>query len=153
MNSQRGRWGKAGHRLGADEIRKADVRGQHASCRRVLAEQEAHRQWAAGLVVPDTITLSLDAMGLDGPEVDAACGATEPDVDRWEAGELYPTWEQLKLLATLTGRTPIMFMKSYARLRTDDTSARFHMPLAEEEAPLVLAFTPEAITTMKANLS
>jgi hypothetical protein len=40
---------------------------------------------------------------LEGPEVDIACGAKEPDVDRWEEGELYPTWEQLVLLAELTG--------------------------------------------------
>lgn len=37
-----------------------------------------------------------------GEWVDVACGVQEPAVDRWEAGLLYPTWEQLCKLAVLT---------------------------------------------------
>lgn len=73
-------------------------------------------------------------------------------MDRWEAGELYPTWDQLTLLAELTGRMPIMFMRRYARLSAQDTTARWHVPL-EPEVPPVLAFTVEAIAAMKASLS
>ena len=114
MTEQRRRWGKAGQRLTAEEIRRTDARAQQSAYRRMATEQQAYRMWAAGQVVPDTITLALGAAGLYGPRVDEACGATEPDVDQWESGELYPTWEQLKLLAALTGRTPVMFMRSYA---------------------------------------
>lgn len=34
-----------------------------------------------------------------GPEVDAACLAEEPAVDRWEVGVEYPSWEQTVALA------------------------------------------------------
>lgn len=54
---------------------------------------------------PKRITMALDARGLYGPEVDLACGAREPDVDRWETGDLVPTPEQLAKLAALTGVT------------------------------------------------
>lgn len=54
------------------------------------------------------ITLALDARGLDGPEVDAACGVEEPTVDKWETGELTPTPEQVAALAALTGM-PVEF--------------------------------------------
>jgi transcriptional regulator with XRE-family HTH domain len=47
------------------------------------------------------ITMWLDYRRLDGPEVDAACGVAEPTVDLWEAGRVYPTWEQLTALAKL----------------------------------------------------
>lgn len=57
---------------------------------------------------PKRITLALDAKGLYGPEVDIACGAQEPDVDRWETGELVPTAEQLVKLAALT-EVPVGF--------------------------------------------
>jgi hypothetical protein len=64
-------------------------------------EQQARRAWAAGKVIPHRITTALDAGELYGPEVDAACGVAEPAVDEWEAGTLYPTWEQLCALAAL----------------------------------------------------
>lgn len=55
-------------------------------------EQQAYRDWATGKVIPDRITTALDAQ---------ACGVEEPAVDLWEAGTLYPTWEQLCALARL----------------------------------------------------
>lgn len=57
----------------------------------------------AGRPYPERITLALDSRALDGPEVDVACGAVEPAVDRWETGEEVPTRPQLELLAELTG--------------------------------------------------
>lgn len=54
------------------------------------------------------ITLALDAAGLYGPEVDEACAADEPAVDRWEDGTLEPSPYQLALLANLT-RMPLSY--------------------------------------------
>lgn len=61
-----------------------------------------------GRPYPERITMALDAPAgggrpLEGPDVDAACDATEPAVDRWETGEEVPTPHQLELLAALTG--------------------------------------------------
>jgi hypothetical protein len=60
----------------------------------------AHRN---GRPYPERISSALDIRGLDGPEVDVACGAVEPAVDRWESGDEVPTLHQLGLLAALTG--------------------------------------------------
>ncbi len=90
--------------------------------------QIAHQKWAAGLVVPQRITEALNVKGLVGPEVDEKCLATEPDVDRWEAGDLYPSWEQLVALSKLTGRTPLFFTLPSDPLFILDTSMRFHLP-------------------------
>jgi hypothetical protein len=57
--------------------------------------------------VPARITLALDARGLEGPDVDVACGTWEGnpdgDVDAWELADAAPTTEQLELLAALAG--------------------------------------------------
>ncbi len=55
---------------------------------------------------PAMISIVLDARGLEGPEVDLACGVEEPAVDLWEEGKLVPTPEQVRLLAKLTGVHP-----------------------------------------------
>jgi hypothetical protein len=116
---------------------------------RVLAEQRARRQWQAGDVVPYRITVALDSHGLQGPEVDEACGAQEPDVDMWEAGTKYPTWEQLCKLAELTGVTPAFFMLQPSGHVPLETSMRFHRIGGRiddrRQPPPVRSFTPEAI--------
>ncbi|KQP81608.1 hypothetical protein [Aeromicrobium sp. Leaf291] len=66
--------------------------------------------WEAGQVRPWRISLALDLAGLHGPEVDAMCGAVEPEVDRWEEGLQYPTWEQLCLLADATDQLVGFFL-------------------------------------------
>lgn len=126
------RWGKAGQRLGTNEAGRrrtailADKHRAAASHERDLAQ--ARSNWASGLVVPWRITAALNLKGLYGPEVDVACGAQVPDVDRWETGELYPTWEQLLLLAELTGCTARFFTMHEAKpLAADATSLRFHV--------------------------
>lgn len=125
------------------EARRNDARRDRVQHQRVAAEQEAYRQWNAGLLVPARITTALDAMGLDGPEVDAACGAAEPDVDRWEAGELYPTWEQFKALSRLTGMAMRFFFMPPQDLGW--TSLDFHLPAAELQRRLPVArFSPGA---------
>jgi len=71
-----------------------------------LGQRHDHRLAArirAGAVVPARITLALDSGDHEGPDVDTACGAVEPAVDMWEAGEEKPTPEQVELLAKLTG--------------------------------------------------
>lgn len=77
------------------------VRAKQREADRALLEQ----RFRAGedLVQPNRITLALDSRAMEGPDVDAACGAAEPDVDEWEAGTAAPTWHQLTLLADLTG--------------------------------------------------
>lgn len=98
-------WGKAGQRLTPDQLRARQAPRRAA---RALTDQQdqarthaTHRTWAAGRVRPDLITTWLDHRGLDGPGVDTACGVTEPTVDLWEAGWVYPTWDQLQALARL----------------------------------------------------
>lgn len=102
-------WGKAGQRLTPEQVAERERQRQEAS-RRAAAisrpqvekrEADARRAWEAGLVRPDMLTLWLDYRGLDGPGVDAACGVREPTVDLWEAGRVYPSWEQLLALAKL----------------------------------------------------
>lgn len=142
MTEQR-RWGKAGVRLTGQEAerrRAAILARKHRDTvghERDLAK--ARTRWAAGLVVPWRITTALDAANLFGSEVDAACGAQEPDVDRWEAGELNPTWEQLVLLANLTGCTARFFtFHEVDPIPFEATSLWFHVSAKDrvERAPV-----------------
>lgn len=139
----RRRWGKAGVRLSSAEARQNDARRGRTVHFQVAADQEAYRKWDAGLLVPHRITLALDSRGLEGPEVDAACGAAEPDVDRWEAGELYPTWEQLKLLSNLTGLA-LRFFFVPAPKEPMWTTLEYHLPNPEPLKPPVREFKPGA---------
>lgn len=144
------RWGKAGVRLGSDEIEAADrERRREANKQRLRDEQQLARardDWAHGRVVPWLITIALDGKRLYGPEVDQACGVPELGVDLWEAGELYPSFEQLCALATLTRKLPGFFMNrpGVVGMRPSDTSLRFHYRVDDEKEP-VMAFRPEAI--------
>jgi hypothetical protein len=52
--------------------------------------------------VPAQMTQAFNLRELEGPEVDEACGAAEPAVDRWEAGLEVPTSLQVRLMAQLT---------------------------------------------------
>jgi hypothetical protein len=94
----RRRWGKAGVRLTQQEVERNGWR----AARRLHVDESLREKWAAGRVVPGRITSALDLRMLYGPEVDHECGVEEPAVDQWEAGELYPTWEQIVALARLT---------------------------------------------------
>lgn len=75
-----------------------------------VADQQLERRIRelGGAPYPRRITMALDAPAggggpLEGPDVDVACGAVEPAVDRWETGEEIPTRTQLERLARLTG--------------------------------------------------
>lgn len=145
------RWGKAGVRLtsvqAADSARKRSVHDaigdqMHAEMLRI-----ARIKWAAGLVIPDHITVVLDMGGHYGPEVDAACLAAEPDVDMWEAGRLYPRWEQVRALSKLAGFGEVYLMgPARQRISWLETSLRFHLPPSDEPEPRrVFEFTRAAL--------
>lgn len=88
-------WGRRGRIAAVDT---ADDRG--------LTDDAVYAAWRRGEVNPAALTMALDYRGLYGPQVDRACGVEEPAVDQWEAGALYPRWEQLQALAVLT-RFPV----------------------------------------------
>lgn len=147
----RRRWGRAGVRLTPTQ---AAARDRKRSAANAIGEQKyaeslrlARRKWAAGLVIPDHITVALDMGGHYGPEVDSACLAAEPEVDLWEAGQLYPRWEQVRALSRLTGFGEIHFMgPARQRISWRETSMRFHLPLSDEPEPRrVFEFTRAAL--------
>lgn len=142
------RWGKAGVRLTDQEAAHRARTAVANRNRRAIADDDhlriAYRLWRAGEVKPYMITRVLDSHGLHGPEVDDACGAREPDVDLWEAGKLYPTWRQLRLLAEVTGTTPRFLCTARELLTVDQTSLRFHGH-ADNGPPPVWTFEREAV--------
>ena len=75
-----------------------------------------------------------------GPEVDAACLAEEPAVDRWEAGIEYPSWEQTVALAR--------FLDVRVRdLAHPDAEPRHHevRPRLKMSGLAILSFEPSAV--------
>lgn len=146
--TERRHWGKAGVRLTPDEVaaRHSKVRADRnrAEASRAADDAKAKRMWQAGLVRPAAISFALDAKGLYGPEVDAACLAAEPDVDMWERGALYPTWEQLVALAALTGNAPRFFCTWDNPVPFEATTLRFHVP-EFDQPPLVWEFPADVV--------
>jgi hypothetical protein len=141
--TERRRWGKAGTRLTAVEANRIGLRRYRSE----VDEETAHKLWSEGKLIPHRITMALDLRELYGPEVDAACGAVEPDVDRWEAGELYPTWQQLLLLAELTGFLPKWFFMP-VNPEPMWTSLDIHMP-GPRLMPPILSFKAQARTAKR----
>jgi len=155
-------WGRAGQRLSPTEAqarRQRRAREAYLSReRRAADDRQARAGWEAGHLQPWRITQALDAAGLEGPEVDAQCLAVEPEVDMWEAGTLYPTWEQLCALAELTGCTPRFFVGTFhsplgeqldgPTMSARDSSLRFHVTPAEwaelDREP-VLTYPPHVV--------
>lgn len=144
------RWARAGVRADPKEARARAGKLNQTKAARAAALEEARTKWARGLVRPYLITQALNLRGLEGPDVDVACLAAEPDVDNWEAGILYPSFEQLVALAELTGVQPRFFTSSVREppMAWWETSMRFHVrrePDLLEAAGPVMAFTPEAV--------
>lgn len=81
------------------------------SAERALAKLELDYRAGRVPAQPHRITQALDIGQHYGPEVDIACGAVEPAVDEWEAGQAAPTWEQLLALAVLTKMPPAFFCR------------------------------------------
>ncbi len=142
------RWGKAGVRLTEQQMTSrghaATTRRNKRKLERLADDRIAYRLWRSGELKPHLITAALDFKKLYGPEVDLACGAKEPDVDLWEAGKLYPTWEQLLLLAKLVEKTPRFLCGKHVPLQIAQTSMRFHV-LDVPAPPPVWSFEPEAV--------
>lgn len=109
----------------------------------------ARRQWEQGHVVPAYLTCAFDSRGLSGPEVDLACGAEEPDVDRWEAGTKYPTWAQVLRAADLCRVSPAALMRP-----SSDPAERarlpkpLHVPFSRCGQDPIMAFTAEAVAAV-----
>lgn len=150
-------WIKAGVRANPREAAKLRQDAGRRKIQDDLSEKrilsEARRGWEQGLVRPFRITYALDSRGLDGPEVDEACLAHEPDVDRWEAGLLYPTFEQLLALAKLTDYPPHYFTlppSTGDRMGWRFSTLKYHIPKVDREEMMrapdpVMAFIPEAV--------
>ena len=140
-------WGKAGQRLTPAEVeqrRRAYLKARNnAEASRLAAEREGRRLWRAGRLIPWRITMALDRRELEGPEVDIACGAEEPAVDHWEAGIVYPTWEQTRLLAELCEVT-VPFLCADGLLPAHPICGKWHKHFADVPPP-VTKFLPEAI--------
>lgn len=145
----RNHWGKAGVRLTPEQVaarrRHRAASANRAELRQAADDQVAYQLWRHGLVVPARITAALDIAGLYGPDVDTACGAQEPDVDLWEAGVKYPTWQQVVALAALTGKTPRYFTQPLDAVDNTWTTLAFHTPGGWTPERRVVAFTPDAI--------
>lgn len=78
---------------------------------------------------PKRITLALDSRGMDGTEVDEALGVATPAddvVDRWESGDLVPSAEDVRRLATLTGYPTAFFYRLDLEPFDTWTTSRFH---------------------------
>lgn len=103
---------------------------------------EARTAWEAGQVRPYLVSAWLDYRGFYGPGVDQALGVPEPSVDLWEAGQLYPTWEQFQALGTLCG-VPLRLFTSAdprpPRVWVCGSAALRHLP------PPVTRWTPAAL--------
>lgn len=130
-----------------------DLAPRRARSYAAAAQNQAARvDWEAGLISPYLITTALDMCALHGPEVDEACGVEEPTIDLWESGLVYPTWEQLCALATLTGFAPAFFSRRNhdPRAALVQTSAELFHKRGDNRphrpGPIVPAFLPEAIT-------
>lgn len=145
-------WGAAGQRLTTEQVEER-ARARQADAHRARAAQEAadaaaYAQWRAGKVSPGRITLILNARALYGPQVDEACGVSEPAVDEWETGERYPTWAQLQALAALC-EVHVGFFEHRAALPTGPLFLCFRSHPSKSQVvtpgPYLEYATPQAI--------
>ncbi len=121
-----GHWGKAGVPLTEDEQRRRQWDRQRSARLKAETREKAHADWRLGRLRPYRITMALDSRALEGPEVDRACKVEEPAVDQWEAGERYPTFEQLEALAELTAYPLNFFFFEHDQTGQNWSSLRFH---------------------------
>lgn len=66
----------------------------------------AFQGWQNGSLRPWQLTIAFNRHGFFGDWVDIAVGVTEPEVEAWEKGIIYPTWDQLTRVAALTDTNP-----------------------------------------------
>lgn len=147
------RWGKAGQRLAptersekeAQRVKEANRMANHREAD-TRASKAAHDR---GELKPWRVTMALNLRQLYGPEVDTACDAAEPDVDDWEAGTLYPRWEQVVLLAKLVGN-PVGFFYQGGEPATGTIficggSAELRREMAKPRPDPILQYTHDAL--------
>lgn len=140
-----------------DGARQRQRETERLARRRAAAEAErtrreslrmARAEWKAGRVRPWRITAALDLRKLYGPAVDRACGAVEPAVDLWEAGDLYPSWEQLQALSKLTEFPVGFFVRDGDPLGEEGSTIELHLKgrgKTAEPEPVVLQFSHQAL--------
>lgn len=149
MTNPERRWGRAGQRLtpveaeGRDRVRAATHNKRAAADAARLAE--AKREWAGGQMQPHSITIALDRAEQHGPKVDIALGVMEPTVDWWEAGIVYPRWQDVLNLAKLCKVVPSILTCRHTWIDARLTTWAYHDRGAKVGPPLVLAFTPQAV--------
>lgn len=141
----------------AERVRKIRQAKNRARTINEEATAQAEARWRAGYLIPARITQVLDMRGLYGPEVDEACGVEEPTVDQWEAGEVYPTWEQVLALSALTGHGPIWFTDAIPyhhieRMFICDRTKRSGSGLVVSDPP-ILRFSREALAAHRERLA
>lgn len=144
-------WGRAGERISEEEAarRRAARRKPAAAAAAVVRPEndrrlaDARRAWEAGLVRPYLLSLWMNHRGVEGPEVDAACGVPEPTVDLWEEGRVYPTWDQLLALATFCELPVWRFTEDVDTTRTFLCARSNRAPVLEPER--IRAFDPLAL--------
>ncbi|MGV5047572.1 hypothetical protein NXT08_04835 [Rhodococcus pyridinivorans] len=111
----------------------------------VEPDEDEYELWRAGKLVPFYLTELLNAGGHFGPDVDTACLAEEPAVDRWEVGVEYPSWEQTVALAR--------FLDVRVRdLAHPDAEPRHHevRPRLKVSGLAILSFEPAAVSAVTA---
>ncbi len=112
----------------------------------VEPDEDEYELWRAGKLVPFYLTELLNAGGHFGPDVDTACLAEEPAVDRWEVGVEYPNWEQTVALAR--------FLDVRVRdLAHPDAEPRHHKvrPPLKMSGLAILSFEPAAVAAVTAD--
>lgn len=110
--------------------------------------EEARLVWEFGELSPYKLTLWMDYRGINGPEVDHHCGVEEPTVDQWEAGTVYPTWEQLLALAEFC-QIPVWYFTEESVVDQGQFFICSRSRKLPPEPPRITAYTPEALATAK----
>jgi len=143
------RWGRAGQRLTPVEAEERDrvraaIRNKRAAGVATRLS-EAKQEWAGGQMQPHSITIALDRAEQHGPKVDIALGVMEPTVDWWEAGIVYPRWQDVLNLAELCKVVPSILTCRHMWIDPRLTTLVYHVRDEHLRPPLVLAFTPQAV--------
>lgn len=114
----------------------------------VEPDSDEHDRWEAGKLVPWYISRLLDHGQHFGPSVDIACHAEEPAVDLWEAGRLYPRWDQTVALARLLD-------VRVRDLTHPDARPHHHTSRPHRRIPkmAILSFEPDAVHAATATQS
>lgn len=106
---------------------------------------EARQGWETGAIVPHCITSALDLSGRRREALSAACGVPNETLQAWEAGIVYPTWDQLVALARETGVHPAFFAKAASSLDLISATLTMTLDIAEPQSEPIHCFTDAAL--------